>query len=103
MFGHLVGRGDLDAAYSRAGNAFEGQVGQNFVVLNATDHNLFRSGASGALGSSGMPGSSWFPGGGSAHSGGDAWSKGWESGRGGKGKKRSGEKMSPTNKKNPKK
>jgi hypothetical protein len=101
-FGHLVGRGDLDAAYSRAGNAFEGQVGQNFVVLNAADHNLFRAGASGGSGSSGKPGSSWYPGGGTAHSRGGARSEGWESGRGGKGRKRSGEKLSPSNKKNPK-
>ena len=101
-FGHLVGRGDLDAAYSRAGNAFEGQVGQNFVVMNAADHNLFRAGASGGSGSSGKPGSSWYPGGGTAHSRGGARSEGWESGRGGKGRKRSGEKLSPSNKKNPK-
>jgi hypothetical protein len=44
---------ELHAAYSRVGNAFEGQVAQNFVVLNNQDHDYFRSGTSGAPGSSG--------------------------------------------------
>jgi hypothetical protein len=51
-FGNLVKMEDLDAAYSRVGNAFEGQVAQNFVVLNNRDHDYFRSGASGAPGPS---------------------------------------------------
>jgi len=52
-FGNQVRLEDLDAAYSRVGNAFEGQVAQNFVVLNNQDHDYFRSGTSGAPGSSG--------------------------------------------------
>jgi hypothetical protein len=51
-FGNLLRMEDLDAAYSRVGNAFVGQVAQNFVVLNNQDHDHFRSGASGAPGSS---------------------------------------------------
>jgi hypothetical protein len=98
-FGHLVKRMDLDAAYSRAGNAFEGQIKQNFVVLNMTDHNLFRSGAST---SSSKPGSSWYPGRGSATPrGGGTKDRGGARGR--TGKKRSGEEMSPPSGKNPKK
>jgi hypothetical protein len=95
-FGHLVKRMDLDAAYSRAGNAFEGQIEQNFVVLNTSDHNLFRSGASA---SSSKTGSSWYPGRGSATPRGGGTKGGL--GRG-KGKKRSGEDMSPPSGKNPK-
>ena len=33
-FGHLIFRSDLDSAYNRAGNAFKGQLQQNFIVLH---------------------------------------------------------------------
>jgi uncharacterized coiled-coil protein SlyX len=47
-FGRQMHFEDLDAAYSRTGNAFQGQVAQNFVIMNNQDHDLFRSGHSGS-------------------------------------------------------
>jgi hypothetical protein len=42
-FGHLVDVEDLETAYGRAGNSFNGQLQQNFVVLNERDQASLRS------------------------------------------------------------
>jgi hypothetical protein len=97
-FGRLLRFEDLDAAYSRVGNAFEGQVAQNFVVMNNQDHDNFRSGASsGHFGSGAHPsGSSTGSRSGSGPgSGAQAGSRGGSAYRGdrGKGSKRFGDDM----------
>jgi hypothetical protein len=42
-FGHLVRADDLEAAYGRAGRTFNGQLQQNFVVLNEQDQAYLQS------------------------------------------------------------
>ena len=42
-FGHLVDVEDLETAYGRAGNSFNGQLQQNFVVLNERDQASLQS------------------------------------------------------------
>ena len=42
-FGHLVRAEDLEAAYGRAGRTFNGQLQQNFVVLNEQDQAYLQS------------------------------------------------------------
>jgi hypothetical protein len=42
-FGHLVEVEDLETAYGRAGNSFNGQLQQNFVVLNERDQATLQS------------------------------------------------------------
>lgn len=42
-FGHLVGMEDLETAYGRAGRSFNGQLQQNFVVLNERDQIQLQS------------------------------------------------------------
>jgi hypothetical protein len=41
-FGNIVTPDDLKPAYERAGVAFKGQLGQNFVVLNESDQEQFQ-------------------------------------------------------------
>jgi hypothetical protein len=77
-FGRLLRFEDLDAAYSRVGNAFEGQVAQNFVVMNNQDHDSFRTGASGGSFGSGAP-----PGGSRSGSGSSSRAGAHAGGRGG--------------------
>jgi hypothetical protein len=57
-FGHLVDIDDLETAYGRAGTSFNGQLRQNFVVLNERDQSKLQSvtrsaGTSGARGPGG--------------------------------------------------
>ena len=40
FYGHLIEPLDLTVAYKRAGKAFDGQLQQNFVVLNEDDREL---------------------------------------------------------------
>jgi hypothetical protein len=42
-FGHLVGVEDLETAYGRVGRSFNGQLQQNFVVLNERDQAALQS------------------------------------------------------------
>ncbi len=42
-FGHLVSVDDLEAAYGRAGKSFNGQLQQNFVILNERDQAQLQS------------------------------------------------------------
>jgi hypothetical protein len=42
-FGHLVDLEDLETAYGRAGKSFNGQLQQNFVVLNERDQIQLQS------------------------------------------------------------
>ena len=42
-FGHLVGMEELETAYGRAGKSFNGQLQQNFVVLNERDQIQLQS------------------------------------------------------------
>jgi hypothetical protein len=42
-FGHLVNVEDLETAYGRAGRSFNGQLQQNFVVLNERDQIQLQS------------------------------------------------------------
>jgi hypothetical protein len=42
-FGHLVGVEDLETAYGRVGRSFNGQLQQNFVVLNERDQASLQS------------------------------------------------------------
>ena len=42
-FGHLVNIEDLETAYGRAGRSFNGQLQQNFVVLNERDQIQLQS------------------------------------------------------------
>jgi hypothetical protein len=97
-FGRLLRFEDLDAAYSRVGNAFEGQVAQNFVVMNNQDHDSFRTGASGgSFGSGAPPGGSRSGSGSSsragAHAGGRGGGASHRGDRGKGGSKRFGEEM----------
>jgi hypothetical protein len=49
-FGDLVRAEDLTAAYGRAGSVFDGQIEQNFIVLNKGDLMSFRAGSGGGGG-----------------------------------------------------
>jgi hypothetical protein len=51
-FGHLVNAEDLETAYGRAGRSFNGQLQQNFVVLNERDQIQLQSLTRSASGSS---------------------------------------------------
>jgi hypothetical protein len=42
-FGHLVKVDDLETAYGRAGKSFNGQLQQNFVILNERDQASLQS------------------------------------------------------------
>jgi hypothetical protein len=42
-FGHLVSVEDLETAYGRAGKSFNGQLQQNFVILNERDQTQLQS------------------------------------------------------------
>jgi hypothetical protein len=44
-FGHLVNVEELETAYGRAGRSFNGQLQQNFVVLNERDQLTLQSSA----------------------------------------------------------
>jgi len=83
-FGRQLTKEDLETAYGRAGRSFNGQLQQNFVVLNENDQDLLQPaisrGASGASGSGGAPRGGGGPVRGGAHRGG-----------GSKGVKRSGD------------
>ncbi len=59
-FGHLVGVEDLETAYGRAGRSFNGQLQQNFVVLNERDQASLQS-VSGVTGSATGSGPSFRP------------------------------------------
>ena len=59
-FGHLVGVEDLETAYGRAGRSFNGQLQQNFVVLNERDQASLQS-VSGVTGSAAGSGPSFRP------------------------------------------
>ena len=55
-FGHLVSVEDLETAYGRAGKSFNGQLQQNFVILNERDQAQLQSvGGSGSGSRSGYP------------------------------------------------
>jgi hypothetical protein len=83
-FGHLVDVEDLETAYGRAGRSFNGQLQQNFVVLNERDQASLQS----VLGARGpAPGTSFRPGG--ARGGGAA--KGGSGSARGRGEKRPGD------------
>jgi hypothetical protein len=59
-FGHLVDVEDLETSYGRAGRSFNGQLQQNFVVLNERDQASLQS----LMGTRGpTPGTSFRPGG----------------------------------------
>jgi hypothetical protein len=92
-FRHLVSYDDLSAAYSRVGNAFGGQLTQNFVVLNDQDQDKFNSGAREE-----GPRSAGYPGGSSQRG-----SRGGASYRGDRGSKRHAEDSSSSSSKNRKK
>ncbi len=42
-FGRQLTKEDLETAYGRAGRSFNGQLQQNFVVLNENDQDLLQS------------------------------------------------------------
>jgi hypothetical protein len=99
-FGNLVVRGDLDAAYARAGRAFAGGMRQNFVVLEESveaaggPDKSFRFGhgsgsGSGSYGSRGRRGGEGFRGSDRGHYGGGSWR--------GKGTKRPGDNLYGSN------
>jgi hypothetical protein len=103
-FRHLVKYDDLTAAYSRVGNAFGGQLIQNFVVLNDQDHDRFSSGRSedtSRSSGSGYPSGSADRGKGSSFRGGSSYrgDRGGSSYRGDRGAKRSGEDLSSSSSK----
>jgi hypothetical protein len=66
-FGHLVDIDDLETAYGRAGRSFNGQLQQNFVVLNERDQIALQSvnratstsGATATAGGTRSSGGSW--------------------------------------------
>jgi hypothetical protein len=92
-FGNLVEAKDLTAAYFRAGRAFDGQLEQNFVLLNDEGQAMYKAGL--------LPDSErddnrgkW-----NQNPGGSGTSRG---GQGSKGKKRQGEDLGRTNNSNKK-
>jgi hypothetical protein len=98
-FRHLVNFDDLSAAYSRVGNAFMGQLEQNFVLLNDQDHDRFRAGTS-----EDRSGPTGYPSGRSQGGSGTGSSyRGGGSGRGDRGSKRSAEDSSSSKSKSRKK
>jgi hypothetical protein len=89
-FGRQLSKEDLETAYGRAGRSFNGQLQQNFVVLNERDQDLLQSVTQQKSGPSGSSVTrSHYTGSGS---------RGVASVRG-KGIKRSGEEIDPSNSK----
>ena len=82
-FGHLVGMEDLETAYGRAGRSFNGQLQQNFVVLNERDQIQLQSITRATAGTSSRSSS--------ATAATSAPRGGGSGARGGKGQKRPGE------------
>jgi hypothetical protein len=87
-FGKMLDRKELETAYGRAGRSFNGQLRQNFVVLNEYDQETFASVDPGRAGTSRPGAAPRFP----RRRGGGGGTYGGESGRG-KGTKRSGDSL----------
>ena len=62
-FGHRVTVEDLETAYGRAGTSFNGQLQQNFVVLNERDQATLQTVTSGSAPKPGGSGASYGRGG----------------------------------------
>jgi hypothetical protein len=72
LYGHLLRPSDLASAYRRAGRAFDGQLQQNFIVLNKADREIcWGTGSRPAAGTSSYRGSGRGQGGGAGYRGGD--------------------------------
>ena len=87
-FGKMLDRKELETAYGRAGRSFNGQLRQNFVVLNEYDQETFASVDPGRAGTSRPGAAPRFSRGG----GGGGGAYGGERGRG-KGHKRPGDSL----------
>jgi hypothetical protein len=84
----MLDRKELETAYWRAGRSFNGQLRQNFVVLNEYDQETFASVDPGRAGTSRPGAAPRFP----RRRGGGGGTYGGESGRS-KGTKRSGDSL----------
>jgi hypothetical protein len=89
-FGRQLSKEDLETAYGRAGRSFNGQLQQNFVVLNERDQDLLQSVTQPKSGPSGTSVTR------SGYTGSGA--RGGSSARG-KGTKRAGDEIDPSNSK----
>jgi len=79
-FGRMLVRADLKTAYGRAGRSFNGQLRQNFVVLNEFDQDELLSVTPATTGP--RPGTSSHRGGGGGDPGGPGLGRALEEGRG---------------------
>jgi hypothetical protein len=103
-FGHRVTVEDLETAYGRAGTSFNGQLQQNFVVLNERDQATLQTVTSGSAPKPGGSGASYGRGGARGGAGGARGGAGGARGGAGdpirgRGEKRAGTPLEATRKK----